>query len=258
MKAESLVLGLFCISFSGCGSGDASTAALVPNMALTPAQIKSYQVSVTAPCLSIEKAMAAVRAAKQSREMLTDIGVLDDGTAVSEAFGDAVIQSTGLDPKMNPEDPKNSNTWKQSDCHAIQGFDVDGKLDRNLKLKITESSPTMLETQVESLVGPGDKPGLRITFDLVSSRMLIVQVHMPCSAAHEKQSCGIEQENHDVLMTSEVEFADQLGALPYPSPRLARMKRHSADSLKPELADTRKESEQAYCAKVKAKPQASL
>ena len=255
-KVLALGLGLFCVSFSGCGSGDASTAALVPHMELTPARIKSYQVSDTVTCLSLEKVMAAALAARQSRQVVTDMQLLEDAEPVSEAFGDSVIRNTDLVLKISKPVDKDSNVgWKQNGCEAISYLDKSGK--EILRFKLVQATPTKLVTEKYSY-GGSDEPGVRhehtqYTYELISTRKLQTRLLTTYGAVHDPASCGIEREKHDVLISSELEFGERLGIAPYLSARLAEMKRRSADYTRPELADTRKAAEQAYCAKLKNK-----
>lgn len=249
-EAFALSLGLItAISLSGCG-GSESTEALVPNMSPSPARIQHLQVSGSAQCLSVPKVLSRIQAAKASRAVVTDIQVLDDGRPVSEAFVRSVIHNTDLE-KDSLKSDKPQDRYEQNDCQSIGMLDADGNVDR--KIKLIQATPTRIVTEKMTNQNPGEpEEHEQLTYELTTTRKLTATVMVPYTTGHDKDSCGIGQEDHDVLFTYVIEFGERLGTAPSASARMSDMKMRAARYDNTAESAANHANEEAYCTKVKA------
>jgi len=238
-----------CATFYACGTAGTSVPSILASP-MSAADVQGFQMPGTDHCLSFQKAIDAPAAAKKSRSTIVDANILEDASPVSPAFINSVISNTTL--SASPVESSKDFTFKQNGCESISILDHDGK--ETSRLKLIEATPTKLVTEKKSFQAAANEPTeyFQTTLELLSPHLISVRTAMPYTTGHDKDTCGINQEDHIVLLSSLAEFGDTLGTAPVLSQKLSDMKTQSAAQSDPANKDANEKTEKDYCGRIKA------
>lgn len=245
MKVTLLVF-LFscCVTFYACGPANNAVPAVAAST-LSESDAREFQLSDTAKCLSLEKTYGFIGRAKQSRETVTDIRIIEDGAPVSPAFVSSVVSNTVLNVSQLPSD--GPSMFRQNGCESISMLDAHGH--EVSRLKLIQATATRLVTEKYSFKGGSEEPVgyAQTTIELLNTHQTMWRTTLPYTTSHDKASCGIEQENHEVAVSSLIEFGERLGGTPLVSDRLTQLEARSQAYKDPANAAGGKKDEALYC-----------
>lgn len=234
---------LIALSSFACGyqAPDLPTP-YAPGSQLTQQQVEQFDNS--GKCLDLGKIDQAVSQAQRSRNAIYDLRVVNDGTPVSFQFQNSVVDNTTL-----TQSPIRTNLyprWQQTGCDSLSVVDQDGTTLASGKL--SQATPTKIAATQITATTPGEPAQYAmVSFELIAGNRVRQIAETPYTTPHDKNSCGIGQENHVVHAESYLDFDQFLASAPAPSDAFAQLKSAYESYENPANGSLRKTRENQYC-----------
>ncbi|MGK5082207.1 hypothetical protein WDW37_02795 [Bdellovibrionota bacterium FG-1] len=192
---------LLVFGVGGCGQSP------VPAPISAPGELQNTQ-----GCLDFNKIVQAVSVSKVSRNVVTALTVLEDGTSVSRAMSRVLLESTALS-----ESPPRMGNLNQNGCSSLVFHAGEPKVE----VQLLEASPSRLVSGklegVESLYQGGY---IQMSFEKTGDHQVKWTFNSPFGISHECLQATGGLEFHQVVTESLLDWGDELVSPPGASLKL--------------------------------------